>query len=369
MPMAPAAAGPSASPAAQSGSVGGSQNPFYFVTNLYAEKINAHVAQLGTTQTSFFQLINPGNFMRGVRFLVRSAGGVGGTPTPDNPPNVIQSIDLENVDGGEILYPMNGWPAVQCQKYFRPWLGDPQQQYDWAQSINPSFTFFLQPEIRMAAGVLSNTDSRSLYKYNLVYNTASQVIASGTTGPTITTTAYLDAWAQPDAADLHGVPNQPLPPGGNLQVKRRHQPLPLLGAGTDNIFQVSLTGNAWRGALAIVRDNNNVRQDYLSDPIRWQLDNRNLGVFSPDYLFQWTNNFLSPYALGPRQTGVYPFLRFYDPGNMTGQGWLYTTDATKITWETLTLGSASNVGSGSTADWYTDEVYPIGPIPPELQEI
>lgn len=365
MSAAAPAAGAASSPAAASGGAG--QNPFFFASNLYAEKIAATSTLLGTQTVPFFQAINPGNFMRGVRFIVRSSGGVGGSVTADNPWNVIQSLDLENVDGGEIIYPLPGYSHAISQRYFRPWLGDPFSRYDYVQSINPSFTLFLQPEIRHAAGVLANTDSRSLYKYNLTLNTAAQVATGLTTAPTVSVTSYLDAYAQPDSADLHGVANQPLPPGGNLQMKRRHQPLTMLQAGTDNIFQLGLTGNALRGVLAVVRDSAGARQDYFSDPIRWQLDNRNLGVFSPDMLFQWVSDFLAPYNIGARPAGVYPFLRFYDPGNMTGQGWLYTTDATKITWETATAAGAANMPG--TADFISDEVYPIGAIPAELQEI
>lgn len=362
-----AAATPGAAGSSPGAAPSGGQNPFYFASNLYAEKIAATNTLLSAQTVPFFQNINPGNFMRGVRFLVRSSGGVGGTPTADNPGNLIQSLDLENVDGGEIIYPLPGFSHLLAQKYFRPWLGDPTTKYDYAQSINPSFTLFLQPELRMAACVLANTDSRSLYKYNLVLNAASQVNAGLTTAPTVSVTSYLDAWAQPDASDLHDVPNQPLPPGGNLQMKRRHQPLTMFSAGTSNIFQTNLTGNALRAALLVIRDGNNVRQDYLSDPIRWQLDNRNLGVFSPDQLFQWVTDFYACYQTGPRPTGVYPFPRFYEPGSMMGQGWLYTTDATKITWETSTAAGATNMPG--TCDVITDEVYPIGPIPAELQEI
>lgn len=373
MPTAPAAAaGPATSPAAASG---GTVNPFEVATNLYSEKIVSTSTQLGAATVPFFQPINYGSYLRGVRFLIRSSGATSGSngsslPTADNPANVIASLDLQNTDGAEILYPVPGYTHLMSQVYFRPWLQDPRLAYDYAQSINPSFSLFLQPEVRYGAATLSNTDARSQYKYNLVLNTATAVLGTGNgTAPTVQITSYMDAWAQPDATDLHNVSNQPVPAGLNLQMKRRHQPINLLPAGTDNIFQVNLTGNALRAILAIVRDNNGNRQDYLSDPIRWQLDNRNLGVFSPDMLFQWDDDFYSPYNRGPRPTGVYVFPRFFDVGNMTGQPWLMTTDATKLSWETTTLSTAVNVGNGSIVDWITDEVFPIGPIPSDLQEI
>jgi hypothetical protein len=261
-----------------------------------------------------------------------------------------------------------GYAYLQSSRYFRPWLLDPTLAYDYAVSANPSFSLFLSPEIRMTAGVLSNTDSRSLYKYNLFLATAGSVTSG--TAPTVTITSYLDAWGQPDPADLEGTPNQPLPPGLALQVKRRHQAgVTLQSGGSDNIFQITSTGNAIRGILGIVRDNNGVRQDYLTDPIRWQQDNRNLGVFSPDQLFQWNNSQYASYSLNTRPTGVYAFPRFWNPGEMTGQGWLYTSNATKLTFETATSALFTG-GFTGTVEFVTDEVYPVQQmVSPDLLEI
>ena len=364
MPTAAAAAAPSASGAMASTG----QNPFWQASNLYAEKITSTVATPGAAVQNFFQNINPGNFLRGVRFLMRSNGAGTGVATADNPSVAFQSLDLENVDGGEILYPMGGYAYLQAQRYFRPWTLDPTLAYDFSASANPSISLFLEPEIRLTAGVLSNTDSRSLYKYNLFVNTAAS-ITSGT-APALTFTQYMDAWGQPDPADLEGVANQPLPPGLALQVKRRHQAgVTLQGGGTDNIFQLVNTGNALRGIIAIVRDNNGVRQDYLTDPIRWQQDNRNLGVFSPDMLFQWMESQYATYGLITRPTGVYVFPRFFNPGDLTGQGWLYTSNATKLTFETAT-SSAFTGGVTGTVEFVTDEVYPVqATVPPDLLEI
>jgi hypothetical protein len=366
MPAGPAAAAASNAPATGGASGSGNMNPFWVSSNLYAEKITSLAVTTSATVQNFFQNVNPGNFARGVRFIVRSTTGTG-TPTADNPFNAIQSLDLENVDGGEILYPMPGYNYYLSQKYFRPWQLDPSIAYDYAQSANPSFSFFLSPEIRQTACLLSNTDARSQYKYNLFTNTATN-ITSGT-APVITFTTYLDAWGQPDPQDLQGVPNQPLPPGLALQTKRRQQAgVVLQSAGTDNIFQLVNTGNALRGIVAIVRDSNNNRQDYLTDPIRWQQDNRNLGVFSPDQLFQWMNMQYSTFNLGPRPTGVYVFPRFFNPGDLTGQGWLYTSNATKLTFETSTLGTGTNLPGNVT--FITDEVYPVQQaVPADLQEI
>lgn len=363
MPAAAAAAAPTSTGGAMAT---GGTNPFWQASNLYAEKITSTAVTPSTTAQNYFQNVNPGNFLRGLRFIIRSTGGTG-IPTADNPAVSISTLDVENVDGGEIMYPMGGYAQLQRQRYMRPWLLDPTTAYDYSASANPSMSLFMEPEIRLTAGTLSNTDARSLYKYNLGVNTATN-ITSGT-APAMTFTVYMDAWGQPDPQDLEGVPNMPLPPGLALQVKVRHQAgVTLQGSGTDNIFQLVNTGNALRGIIAIVRDSNGNRADGLSDPIRWQQDNRNLGVFSPDMLFQWMNEQYQGYNIGPRPTGVYVWPRFFNPGELTGQGWLYTNNATKLTFETST---ASGLASGTgTVEFVTDEVYPVqATVPPDLLEI
>ncbi len=346
------------------------QNPFQFVSNWYCEKMpNVNTLTLGSSQTPYSNLsINPGHFLRGPRLQVRSSGGAGGAITQDNPWNLFASAEVDNVDGANIVFPMPGFTHAMRIIFGRPWLADPRSRYDFAASVNPSFTMFLQPEIRHTAGCLSNTDSRSQYKYSYTLNTAAAIGATGT-APTVTVTPYMDAWAQPDATDLQGRQNQPLPPGLNIQTVARHETQTLNAAGANNVLLSHLTGNEVRLFGMIVRDSNNNRQDYIGDPLRWTLDSRNMGVFAPDELFQWMADFWSAWAAAPaaRPTGVYVFPRFYDTGEMIGQGWLGTTNATKWQFEFTTLASAVNLPG--TVEFFTEEVIPVGPIPPELDHI
>jgi hypothetical protein len=370
----PAVAGASTASGASSGS--GGQNPFYIATNLYAEKNNQGLVTsqiLGTSPIPGGGAINAGNYLRGLRLMVRTVtAGAGGTASADYPWNLFQFLDIVNVDGSEILYNMGGYAYYLAEKYFRPWTQNPATRYDaLASTVNsPQFTLFLQPEIRFTAGVLANTDTRSQYRWDQTLNTASAVGGSYTTAPTISVTPYMDAWAQPDAQDLQGTPNQPVPPGINLQLKRRHQIFALNPANSDNILLSTLTGNAVRGSLLVVRDNNNARQDYLTDPIYWQLDNRSLGKLNPDIVRQWMEDFYAGYGditSANRETGVYVFPRFMLPGELYGQGWLYTANSTKLQWESTTAsGLGSNTG---TVELITDEVYPVGPVDPTLVDI
>lgn len=380
------------------------QNPFQICTNLYAEKnlqgLQSALAMTGSAQ-QFGGQINAGQFLRGLHLMVRNAntpsaittiGGVA-IASVDGAFSVIQNADLINVDGSEILYNMSGYAHYLMQKYAKPWLRDRAAAYDYqpiAAANGGSFTLFLQPEIRWTAGVLANTDTRSQYRFD--YTVAQ---GAGTTLPTYNITPYMDAWAQPDANDLQGTANQPVPPGVNLQVKRRHQ-LFTINAGADNTVLSTLTGNAIRCALLVARNSSNIRCDGFSDPLYWYLDNRSLGRLNPDIVRQWTedqynsynmygmsepapnadfytnaNNAMDglaantgAYAGAPSSDfGVAAFPRFILPGDLYGQGWLYTANSTKLSWETVAANSA--------VSWelIQDEVYPVGNVDPTLVDI
>jgi hypothetical protein len=324
------------------------------------------------------------------------------------PFNFLANVDLVNVDGSMILYTMGGYSHYIAQKYSRPWQGDPGSYPDAAAATNlsPQCTWFLQPEIRWTAGVLANTDSRSQYRFDASIDTAANITqgAGAWSGaPVVAVTPYMDAWAQPDDRDLQGSPNQPVPPGLNLQYKRRHQIFTLNGSGSDNILQSALTGNALRALIFITRTGaNNCRGDLFTDPLLVQVDNRSLGKFSTQvistqaagsaFLEQWMYEFYGEYfptggntgsggsgaasqtATHPatayipynREIGVYVLPRFVKPGTLFGQGWLYTANNTKLIVETNT---SANISTSATAELISSEVYPVGPVDPSLTDI
>lgn len=355
-------------PASQAPS-GGAAVPFFYGSNFYVEKFFTDTFQLGAAQQEFVHNVTPGGFLRGVRIEVSSTGGIGGTLTADAPWNVIASATLENIDGAPIMYPMGGYSYYTGQWAFRPWEGNPATRFDVAFSQNPAFSLFLQPEIRQTAGVLANTDARALYRIRYTLNVWAAVITAGSTAPTMTVNGYVETWAQPDSADLHGNMIEPIPPGLNLSTLRRHQIFPLNGAGADNQFQMTNTGNELRGIVMVLRDSNNARQDYLSDPIRWRIDNRAMGTFSPREVFNQMSDFYANLSNGTSQrpTGVYIWPRFHQPGVMFGQCWLATTNATYVIFESTTSASAVNVPG--TLEIITDEVVPVGALPMDLESI
>jgi len=343
--------------------------PFFYGTNQYVEKFASSAVTL-TANTNEQQFnINPGGFLRGVRLEVRSTGGAlgGGALAADAPYNVLASVALENIDGSPIVYPMNGYAHAVGQWFFRPWHGDPSRRFDYSATVNPSFSLFVQPEIRHTAGVLANTDARALYRIRWTYATIATLVVGGApTAPAVTVTAYMESWAQPDSNDLRGNPIEEIPSGLNLATLRRQQIINLAAAGADNTFQMSNMGNELRGITIITRTSAGARTDLLSDPIRWRLDNRSLGVFSNAEVFNRMADFYDSLQTGStRPTGVYVFPRFFDPGHMIGESWLATTNATYLIFESATAAG----GTSGTAQFITDEVVPVGPVPMELESI
>src|SRR5579859_941074 len=149
---------------------GAGQNPFWEVTNLFSQKNKIGNLQnyLMTTSsnTAFAGTINAGNYIRGLRLQVRTtAAPVGAFTAPsggnDHGFQLFQAMGIQNTDGAEILFDViNGYAYWTRHKYLRPWLQDPLSAYDFVApgtAIGPSFTLFLNPEVRQQMGCLENT--------------------------------------------------------------------------------------------------------------------------------------------------------------------------------------------------------------------
>lgn len=367
--MVAAAVAGQSSPTGSAPAGAGSVVPFFYGTNQYVEKFFTDTHTLDGTTPEVQENVNPGGFLRGVRLQVSSESGVvgGGTLSADAPGSCLSSISLENIDGSPIQYPMNGFAYLTGQKYFRPWHGDPARRRNYSPTINPGFSVLIQPELKHTAGVLANTDARAQYRIKWTYSTLTNYISGGSpTAPAVTVVAYMESWAQPDSNDLRGNTIEELPPGLNLATLRRQQILNLAAAGADNTFQMSNMGNELRGIVIVTRNSSGARTDLLSDPIRWRLDNRSMGVFSTQEVFDRMEDFYPFLQTGSvRETGVYVFPRFYDVGRMVGESWLATTNATYLIFESATASG----GTSGTAQFITDEVVPVGAVPMELESI
>jgi hypothetical protein len=367
MPIVPQTQNSTQPDAASGGSV-----PFMLGTNSYAEQISTDTFQLGATAQEFVHNITPGGYLRGVDLQLTSAGGTTGSLTADAPYNLLNSVSLENIDGSPILYPMGGYAYAMWQKFSAPWLGEPSnpaQLYSTGQGT-PGFFLHLYPEIYGTAGVLANTDARAQYRVRYTLSPATTVGTGYTVTPTVTAVCALQTWAQPDRQDLHGNTIQAQPPGLNLARIVRHQVLTLNGAGATNLIQVTNTGNEIRNIIIIIRDQTNARVDGISGVLRLRLDDRSLGTYTPNTLFDRAVKFFPNLGNNtfPRPTGVYCIPRYQSPTPDNGtllnnDAWLATSNATFLNLEFVTAAGPT----GGTVEVITDEVVPVGSIPLEIE--
>lgn len=366
--MPPVATQPT--PATQAAAAGGgssAQIPFEIGSNWYSEQMFTDtftiVAAQGAEQV---HNITPGGFLRGVRLIFSSAGGVlgPGVVAADSPWSLFASVSLENIDGSPIAYPMNGYAYYNLNVWGTPWKGDPAKRASFSASVNPSGELFIPAEVRDTVGVLANTDARALYRIRYTPGASTALFSTApTTLPTVTVVGFLETWSQPDLTDLHGRTIQQTPDGLTVAHIMRHQVVPLNAAGAANLVQLTNMGNELRLIIAIVRDSLNARQDYLTSPIRWRLDQRSLHVRSPQEQFEQMADFYAGLGNGStvRPTGVYVWPRFRDPGSLFGEFWLPTTNASYLIMESSTLGTGVNLPG--TIEIITDEVIPVGAMP------
>lgn len=377
---------PLAAPTAQGGAPAGGTVPFLVGSQKYREQPFFSISnQLGASQITLTPVpnITPGNFLSGVVIQITSTGGVLGTTaalTTDGILNLLNSISLTDTGGGEILYPMGLFEAVMCQKYLRPWLGDPQKRAGYSNSINPSITFRFGVEVRDTLAVLANTDARAQYRLNVVLGPLLNLVtsATGVTAPTVTVSGYIDAWAQPDAVDLAGRQIAPLPPGLGVSRFLMHE-TDTWNRG-NNTFRLTLTGNEIRGLILIFRDSTGARID-LTDanagPLRFRLDNRVLWVMNPSQIVEEMAAFYQTYYDGAaagvttagytRETGVYVIPRFRSPGNLMGEFWLQTVEQSLLQIEVQ--GADQGTNSPGTLEVLYDQLAVAGQIPAELEGV
>jgi hypothetical protein len=353
---------------------GGGQVPFIVGSNLYREApFLTIVQQLDANGHETVANVTPGGFLRGVVLQVSSASGVigAGVLAADAPWSVFSSISIEDISGGPILYPMNGFAGFIKQKYLHPWEGDPSKRSDFSNTVNPAFTLRLSIELRDTLCILANTDARAQYRVRFTIAPSPQVFSTApTTLPIVTVKAYFSAFAQPDAHDLLGTPIEQVPEGLVASRFLMHE-IPLLNVGA-NVIRHTLMGNEVRGIVWIVRNSLGARinlTDANAGPIDFRLDNRRLWKMNPSQLveeMQWFYEQLAN-ATQTRETGVYVIPRFRDPGRMVGEYWLQTVEQTLLQAELN--GADLGANAPGTLEIIYDELAIAGALPAALEGI
>jgi len=107
-----------------------------------------------------------------------------------------------------------------------------------------------------------------------------------------------------------------------------------------------------------------VRTDLTADPIRWRLDNTQLLSEYRDRRDFEMDRFSAQQSArqynSNRVTGNYVYFRYHNPGQMDGNYWLPTTEASYLQFE-LNGGASSG-----TLESITEDLAPAGPVPAYL---
>lgn len=379
MPVPGGVSAPPATAAPQSGQI-----PFVAGSNLYREApFSTTTFAMGASSQEFVNNVTPGGFLRGITMQVTSTGGVLGTGVLSNdvPYSILQSCSLEDISGGPILYPMGGFQYAMCQKWLRPWDGDPSKRPGFSSTINPAFTIRFFAEVKDTLAVLANTDARAQYRFRFTVAAANQAGPNGLTttaagtNPTLTIKLYIESWAQPDLQDLLGNSIQQIPDGIVCSRFLMHEQPSITSA--NNVVRETLTGNEIRGLIFIVRngDANHSRTD-LTDAnagaIDFRLDSRRIWKMTPSQLIEEMCAFYAPLQLGiyQRDTGVYVVPRFAGAQSagdaFAGQGeyWLQTVEQTLLQ---LEFGGADIGTSPGTFEIIYDALAIAGDLSPDLE--
>lgn len=371
------------------GNGGGGALPFELGTNQYREAPFFTVSQLldGNPHENVVN-ITPGGFLRGVTLQVTSTGGVLGTTAAlvgDSPFSIFSAISLEDISGGPILYPMQGYTYGLIQKYFRPWAGDVSKRSDFSNTINPAFTLRLFAEVVGTLGVLANTDARAQYRLRFTLAPLVQsgsnglvTVSTGVTGPTVTVNVYIQTYAQPDLQDLLGNSIEQIPRGLVCSRFNMHE-IPVVTSG-NNVIRATLTGNELRGLLLLFRNGNATASrvnltDANAGAIDLRLDNRRLWKMKPSQWVEEMQNFYPLLGAGTwtRETGTYIYPRYNGGGVVAGEGlvgegdyWLQTVEQSLIQFE---FGGADITTSPGTVEIVYDALAIAGAVPANLEGV
>ena len=303
-------------------------------------------------------------YLRSILLEVSATGGVIGTGVfnADWPFNAIQSVSLQDVNGANIVGPMDGYSL-----YLANLLGgygfnnNPANapSFVGAQSPNPVFYLRIPVEISQNDGLgsLANQNAASEFKVSLTLNSTAGVLTSGALGtaPTITIKGWLEAWTLPAATNNRGEPQAQVPPLlGTGQFWSSTTRVTALGA---NIVPLTRVGNLIRGVAIVGRTAAGVRDStVIPDPILWNWDGNQIFNYS-----QRLSSILLNEKMGGALTlpaGVfflpYNMLRLGKMGNDGPDGWLPTTSSSRIELQGVSAAAG-------TIQLLTNEVAPVEP--------
>lgn len=289
------------------------------------------------------------------------SGGAGGTLAADAPWNILTDITLQDVNGGTIVGPINGYELYVANLIggFSGLRSNPQDS-PWFIGSAPNPAFYLRVPVEIshkdALGALTNQNTSANYKLSFGINTTANIASVAfTTAPTVTVRGWLEAWTLPADRDSRGNPQAQVPPmlgtGQYISVQGPRSSV----AGTYSTPFTRL-GNYLRFVGVIVRNGSGARDDtVLPDPLSFNWDGMLIKQLSQRVLQQHLYERVG--GVFTRPTGVFalPFNyggEFPGVGNESPNMWLPTSQSSRISLD----GTAATAG---TTTLITGEVAPI----------
>lgn len=298
-------------------------------------------------------------FIRHIFLEITCAGGTGGTIAADGPWNLIQSLTLQDVNGANIVGPIDGYSL-----YLANLIGGyaPNQNpanAPWFVSAAPNPAFYLRVPVEISKydglGSLANQNASANYKLSITLNTlAAAFSVAPSPVPTVTIKGWLEAWSLPAPTDNRGRPQQQIPPllGTGQYWSARTQSV-LVGNNTVGLTRV---GNYIRNLIFVARDASGVRQDTVfPDPMVFNWDGMQIHNASQRYLQQYWYEKVQGALTRPAGVYVLPFNTGGQDdrmGNDPPTLWLPTTQSSRLE----ITGNSAVAGSVAVL---TNEVAPV----------
>ncbi|MBT2400635.1 hypothetical protein [Streptomyces sp. ISL-100] len=352
--------------------------PFTRAAKEHQEPMLDTTQQLGASSVAMGPFDVPAyGYMRGIWLWVSATGG-SGTATvamkEDAPFSAISEIALIDVNGANVIGPLNGYDLYLSNKWFGYNLGDPKQNTMYVPPVtganasgNFGYLLYLPVELsgRDGLGSLPNANAASTYKVRVTLAPDTEVYTTApTVRPQVRVRAWLDAWTQPNATDLRGNANSTQPPAmGTTQYLSKTTQTISAGFQQPRMTRV---GSYIRNLLFVFRDAAGSRaagQTNFPSDVSMFWDSKNLFTRHKD-LWQAQMARRSRYnaaieTAGGRDNGVWleDFTHEFDGqlGNELRDGWLGTVQSTR-------LELSGQFGTAGTLTILTNDVAPAGPI-------
>lgn len=325
---------------------------------IHAETITPGAATINSNPSNID--VNAYGFLAHIVLQVAWSGGTGGTLAADAPFNMISSIWLQDVNGAYFQYPIDGY-SMMAENVFGGYSfrGDPRIDGNYsATATSGLFTIRIPVQVTRhnAFGALANQNAAASYKLGWVWNTSTNIWSSAPSViPSITGTAWLEAWTQPNQRDLKGRPQAQLPPmHGSTQQWSYYTKVLTTG---NNVVQFPRVGNTIRTIILIARNSSGARDDTVLPGITGNfslnLDGRVLTAES--VALRKTLNAAMLENGGLVDTGV---MVFYFNNSILGKCgdessdlWIPTLQSSRLE----LVGTVSN-GSGGTLEILTNDI-------------